>query len=96
VWLTTAVEGQFITPAILGRTMKVGPVLVLLAVAFWGYIWGLAGIFLAIPMLMTVRIICCRFDLTKPIAIVLGDAGETEVDPDRARLPEDQPLAEVG
>lgn len=72
-WITTAVEGQFVTPAILGKTLKVGPVVVLVAVAFWGFLWGLPGVFLAVPLLIVQREIFACFELTYPIAVVLGE-----------------------
>jgi len=72
-WLTTAVEGQFVTPSILGKTLKVGPVVVLVAVAFWGFLWGLPGVFLAVPLLIVQREIFACFDATYPIAVVLGE-----------------------
>ncbi|TWT95084.1 AI-2 transport protein TqsA [Neorhodopirellula pilleata] len=72
-WLTTAVEGQFVTPSILGKTLKVGPVVVLVAVAFWGFLWGLPGVFLAVPLLIVQREVFACFDATYPIAVVLGE-----------------------
>ena len=91
-WLTTAVEGQFVTPAILGKTMKVGPVIVLASVALWGYLWGLAGIFLAVPMAISARLICERFSTTRPVAVMLGSPQDTP-DPAAMTVAEDQPLS---
>ncbi|WP_442505579.1 AI-2E family transporter [Novipirellula sp. SH528] len=93
-WSITAVEGQFVTPAILGKTLKVGPVIVLVAVAFWGFLWGIPGIFLAVPLLIVQRKIFASFKLTYPLAAVLGEdacrVGQ-ECDP----IKEDQPIAET-
>lgn len=69
----TGIEANFITPMVLGKTMKVGPVMVLLAVAFWGFLWGLSGIIVAVPMLIVLRLISSSFPATKPIAILLGE-----------------------
>jgi|SRR5271166_188654 len=44
------VEGQFITPMVLGRQMMLNPLAVLLALAFWSWIWGPMGAFLAVPL----------------------------------------------
>ncbi len=52
----TVIEGQFITPALVGRRMQINPVAVLLAIAFWGWLWGVIGIFIAIPLLIVVKI----------------------------------------
>lgn len=93
-WLTTAVEGQLVTPAILGRSLKVGSLIVLIAVAFWGFLWGLPGIFLSVPLLIIVRHVFASFDATYPLAVVLGESpcrpGE-----DCQPLEEDQPIADV-
>jgi predicted PurR-regulated permease PerM len=44
------IEGQFITPAVLGRRLTLNPLVVLLALAFWSWIWGPMGTFLAVPL----------------------------------------------
>jgi predicted PurR-regulated permease PerM len=47
------VEGQFITPTLLGRHLTLNPLAVLLALAFWSWLWGPLGTFLAVPLSMT-------------------------------------------
>ncbi|WP_237607342.1 AI-2E family transporter [Roseimaritima sediminicola] len=93
-WLTTAVEGQLVTPAILGRTLRVGPVVVLLAVAFWGFLWGFPGVFLAVPLLIVLRKVLAGFEATHAFAVVLGEAERPHLDDDEA-LQEDKTIAEV-
>ncbi len=44
------IEGQFITPAVLGHRLTLNPLAVLLALAFWSWIWGPMGTFLAVPL----------------------------------------------
>ncbi len=46
----TAIEGHFITPTIIGRRLTLNPLMVLLALAFWTWIWGPFGAFLATPL----------------------------------------------
>ena len=46
------VEGQFITPTLLGRHLTLNPLAVLLALAFWSWLWGPMGTFLAVPLSM--------------------------------------------
>lgn len=50
--LITTVEGHFITPSIVGRRLTLSPFLVFLAVAFWTWLWGPLGTFLATPLLI--------------------------------------------
>jgi predicted PurR-regulated permease PerM len=49
VTLTTT-EGHFITPTIVGRRLTLNPLLVFLALAFWAWMWGPIGAFLAVPI----------------------------------------------
>jgi predicted PurR-regulated permease PerM len=49
----TAVEGHFITPALMGRRMTLNPFAVFLAIGFWTWMWGPIGAFVAVPILMT-------------------------------------------
>jgi predicted PurR-regulated permease PerM len=72
-WSCTAIEGQFITPTILGRTLRSGPVIVLSSVAFWGFFWGLPGVLIAIPLLIVQRYVYAQFESTYPLAIILGE-----------------------
>ena len=44
------IEGQFITPTVLGHRLTLNPLAVLLAIAFWSWIWGPMGTFLAVPL----------------------------------------------
>jgi predicted PurR-regulated permease PerM len=46
----TTVEGHFVTPAIVGRRLTLNPLLVLVALAFWTWMWGPFGAFLAVPL----------------------------------------------
>lgn len=46
------VEGQFVTPAILGRRLTLNPFLIILAIGFWMWLWGAVGAFLAVPLLI--------------------------------------------
>jgi predicted PurR-regulated permease PerM len=46
------IEGQFVTPAVLGHRLTLNPLMVLLALAFWAWLWGPIGAFLAVPLTM--------------------------------------------
>ncbi len=58
--LCTGVEGQLLSPLILGRRFNINPVMILLAVAFWAWIWGLTGALIAVPVLVVFKSICDR------------------------------------
>jgi predicted PurR-regulated permease PerM len=61
-------EGNFITPMILGRSLTLNPVLILIALAFWGWMWGISGMILAVPILATFKIFCDHIEPMGPIA----------------------------
>jgi len=60
-YLITAIEGNFITPMILGKRLTLNPLIIFICVLFWGWIWGVAGMFLAIPILASFKIFCDHF-----------------------------------
>ncbi len=59
------VEGETVTPMLLARRFTLNPVLVILALIFWHWMWGVSGAVLAVPMLAIVKIIC---DGVRPLA----------------------------
>ena len=65
------VEGNFVTPAMLGKSISLNPILVFLALAFFGWIWGPVGAILAVPLLSMFKIVCEQFDYLKPVASLM-------------------------
>ena len=68
------VIGNGLEPKLLGQSLHLHPVTVLLALSFWGLLWGVAGMFLAVPMTAVIRIVLMQFDTLRPIGNLL--AGE--------------------
>jgi predicted PurR-regulated permease PerM len=66
-----ALEAYVITPQIVGARFSINPVAVLVAVAFWGWIWGIPGAFLAVPILTAASIVCGNIQSLRPIALIL-------------------------
>lgn len=56
------VEGQVITPLIVGRRLEINAVSIFIAVAFWSWLWGLVGALIAVPLLVVVKVFCDHFD----------------------------------
>ncbi len=54
----TTVEAYLVTPAVLSHRFTLNPVVVLVGLLFWGWIWGIPGALIAVPMLMTMKIVC--------------------------------------
>ena len=65
-------EGNFVTPYIMGRRMTLNPVVIFIAVTFWGWMWGIIGIFLAVPTLVMFKIFCDHIEPLAPIGEFLG------------------------
>lgn len=68
----TAFEGSFLTPTILGRRLTLSPLMVFVGIIFWGWMWGVVGALLAVPLLATVKIVCDHVDRLKPVGTLLG------------------------
>lgn len=62
------IEGNFVTPWVMGRSLTLNPVLILLSITFWGWMWGIAGIILAVPILAAFKIFCAHIKQMEPVA----------------------------
>ncbi len=67
------VEGNILTPFIVGSRVKLHPLAVLIAFLFWGILWGVPGAILAVPLTATVKVIAERFERFAPWAALLGE-----------------------
>jgi AI-2 transport protein TqsA len=72
------VVGSYIEPRVAGRAISVSPFMVLFAVFFWGMLWGIAGAFIGVPILIALAGLCARNPASRGIAIALspGSAGD--------------------
>jgi AI-2 transport protein TqsA len=68
--------GNILEPKIMGRTLNLSPLGVLLALTFWGIIWGILGMLLSVPITSVLVIVCSRFEQTRFIAIILSETGQ--------------------
>ncbi|OWQ92197.1 hypothetical protein CDN99_07605 [Roseateles aquatilis] len=69
-----AVEANFVTPFVVGRRLSMNPLSVLLSVMFWGWLWGVAGAVLAVPLLICLRSISQRNRRMRPVALYLRES----------------------
>ncbi|MFM1895153.1 MAG: hypothetical protein RLZZ385_227 [Pseudomonadota bacterium] len=67
--------GNFLEPRMMGTSFNLSPLLILLNLGLWGYIWGVIGMFLCVPFLIIIFIVLGHFPQTKPIAIMLSSNG---------------------
>lgn len=65
--------GTFLQPRLMGNRLGVSPLLILLALAYWGIVWGIIGMLLAVPLLMVMKITLENIPETKPIAVLMSN-----------------------
>ncbi|WP_419420276.1 AI-2E family transporter [Legionella sp. D16C41] len=69
------VIGNLVEPRYLGKSLNLSPLIILFSLAFWGEIWGILGMFLAVPITVMMMIVFAHFKATRPIAIILSQDG---------------------
>ena len=79
VFLTINVlMANIVAPLLLGHRLALNPVALLVSFAFWFWIWGIPGAFIAVPLLATFKILCDHIETLAPIGEFLGGRHETE------------------
>jgi len=67
--------GNIIEPKLTGKTLNLSTLAILINLVFWGMIWGIAGMFFSVPLLVATFIITAQFDSTRWIAVLLSADG---------------------
>ena len=62
------------TPLFLSRRLQLNSVSILLALAFWAWAWGIAGVIVAVPLLVTLRVFCSHLESLADIGEFLGES----------------------
>jgi AI-2 transport protein TqsA len=66
------VMGNVLEPQIMGKSMKLSPIIILLSLIFWGWLWGVVGMFLAVPFTSALKIIFESISALKPLAAAMS------------------------
>ena len=66
------IEGETVTPLLLARRFTLNPVLVILSLFFWDWLWGVPGAFLSVPLLAIVKIVADRIPALTPLGHLIG------------------------
>lgn len=66
--LLTTLEGAVITPLVLGRRLNLSPLVVFLSVVFWGWLWGIPGALIAVPIVSSAQVVLANLQSTRPLA----------------------------
>ena len=75
---THVIIGSLIDPKLMGEGLNLHPVTILLALSFWGLLWGIVGMFLAAPITAAIRIVLMQFDTLKPVGMLLAGKVSSE------------------
>jgi predicted PurR-regulated permease PerM len=73
---TQFVIGNVIEPTYVGKSLNLSSLMILLALSFWGTVWGLPGMFLAVPLMVMTGIVCAQFRGLRWIAVILSADGK--------------------
>ncbi|GAB6194880.1 AI-2E family transporter [Lysobacter xanthus] len=60
--LVHTLEGQLLTPIVLGRSMRLSPLVLILSLMVFGWLWGMIGLLLAVPLLVCIKLVLSRLD----------------------------------
>lgn len=71
------IKGNIIEPKIFGAKLDLSPLLLLFSLLFWGYVWGIVGMILSVPIMSMIKIIFMNIPATKPIAILMSNNAES-------------------
>ncbi|MFA5513613.1 MAG: AI-2E family transporter [Sphaerochaetaceae bacterium] len=66
------VLGNILDPRIQGVQLNLSPFVILVSLSVWGFIWGVAGMFLAVPITSIIQIVCANIEGLKPFAVMIG------------------------
>ena len=72
------VIGSVLEPMLMGKTLNMSPFAIILSLAFWGTIWGIVGMFLSVPIMVLVMIICAHVPGWRWIAVLLSEDGNID------------------
>jgi predicted PurR-regulated permease PerM len=70
--LVNMVLGNILEPKIVGDNLDLSPFVILVSLLAWGWLWGFAGLILAVPMTVIVKILCEHIPVLEPASIILG------------------------
>lgn len=78
-------NGNVIDPILMGRTLRLSTFGIIVSLAFWGAVWGIAGMFLSVPIMVAILIVCSHVPGLRPIAVLLSREGLPDTDELRRR-----------
>jgi len=64
--------GGFLEPKLAGERLNLSPVIILISLIFWGWLWGIVGALLSVPIAVAIKIVCENIEPLKPISVLMG------------------------
>jgi predicted PurR-regulated permease PerM len=68
-------NGSVIDPMLMGRALRLSSFGILVSLSFWGAVWGIPGMFLSVPIMVMMLVVCSHVPALRPIAILLSREG---------------------
>ncbi len=78
VGLIQIVVGNVLEPRLMGSSMNLSALVTIVALSFWGLVWGVTGMILSIPITVIMVIVLSQFEQTKSVAILLSEKGNVD------------------
>jgi predicted PurR-regulated permease PerM len=87
VVICNVIEGQVVTPLVVGRRLEINAVAIFIAVAFWSWLWGFVGALIAVPILVVIKVFCDHFDSLRHVGNFLAAQQTIEAEEDESSAP---------
>ncbi len=72
MWLIQMIMGNVVDPRLMAFSLNLSPLLVIVSLIFWGWLWGVTGMILAVPLTATLKIFFENIETLHPIAVLMG------------------------
>ena len=79
IW-TQVIMWNIVEPKFMGNKLNLSPLVIIISLGFWGSLWGIIGMLLSVPLMVIINIILWKIPATRPIAILLSEKWELQVD----------------
>jgi AI-2 transport protein TqsA len=66
------IMSNLVEPRVMGKGLGLSPLLVLFSLVFWGWLWGIPGLIMAVPLMAVIRIVCQNVPVLRHVAVLMG------------------------
>lgn len=90
------INGNIIDPMLMGRALRLSSFGIILSLAFWAAVWGVPGMFLSVPIMVMLLVVCSHVPALRPVAILLSREGLPEEETPLAQTKTQPPVSVKG